>query len=118
MTDIVNVIIKFLNKTGIQINNINELNGYIIDREILLDESKIQNMKEEINIIKKYFAVSIITSLQKNAKSKQKWPLLNMVRQILKTMKFKMIPFKKSNGYDINKKKIFKRFFIVEKMNN
>ena len=53
MTDIVNVIIKFLNKTGIQINNIKELNGYIIDREILLDESKIQNMKESGEVISK-----------------------------------------------------------------
>ena len=47
-----------------------------------------------------------MTSLQTNAPGKQKWPLLNLVRQILKAIDYKMTPQRKSNGYTKRWKKI------------
>ena len=57
-----------------------------------------------------------MTCLQKDADKKQKWPLLNLVRQILKTNDYKMTPKRKSNGYDEDGKKKYLRFFLVEKI--
>ena len=57
-----------------------------------------------------------MTSLQLTAEKKQKWPLLNLVRQILKSLKYEMKPIRKSNGYTKNGKKIYVRYFFIQKM--
>ena len=46
----------------------------------------------------------------------QRWPLLNLVRQILKTNDYRMLPKRKSNGYTDDGKKKYIRFFIIKKM--
>ena len=57
----------------------------------------------------------MLTSLQTNAQKKQKWPLLNLVRQILKSNDYKMEPIRKSNGYTKDGKKKYLRFFLIKK---
>ena len=109
-------IINLLNKSGIHISSLKELDGYILEREILLHDTKLKNMEEDIKKIKEIFTVSSINCLQKNAKEKQKWPLLNLIRQTLKNINYNMSPFRKANGYDQNKKKIFIRYFKIEKI--
>jgi hypothetical protein len=109
-----NVIIQFINKIGILITNFDELHGYIIERNLLMNDYKIKDMQEDIKDIKDIFKKSNIPQLQTNIK--QKWPLLNLIRQILKNVGFKMIPFRKCDGYDINKKKKFIRYFQIEKL--
>ena len=47
----------------------------------------------------------------------QKWPLLNLVRQVLRSCHYKMTPKRVSAGYTKDGKKIFKRMFIIEKLN-
>ena len=111
-----NYIITLLHKCGININTINELDGYIIERSTLLNDDKLDSMDNEIKELRKCFTSSTVTALQKTARTKQKWPLLNMVRQLLKTLNYNMVPFRKSNGYDQNKKKIFIRYFKFEKI--
>ena len=105
-----------LKKTNIIIEDEKIINGMIIPREILLKREKYLELEEEINKIKKKFSSSRLTALQKTAKINQKWPLLNLVRQLLKVSNIKMVPKRKSNGYDETGKKLFKRFFILEKM--
>ena len=111
------VIIKFLNTTGINCDNLKDIEGMIIPREILLDNNKYIAAKNNIPILKKIFSSSYLTSLQNSAYETQKWPLLNLVRQILKTNDYKMTPKRKSNGYDEDGKKKYLRFFLVEKIN-
>lgn len=100
----------------VRINNLDDLPGTIIPRETLLSEESYHNIKENIDNFKKYFSSSTMTSLHMNAEERQKWPLINLVRQILKANNFVMIPIRKANGYDKNKKKLFKRFFKIEKI--
>ena len=57
-----------------------------------------------------------MTALQKNAGTSQKWPLLNLVRQILKTNNYLMHPIRKSNGYTKDGKKKYLRYFILKKI--
>jgi hypothetical protein len=56
-----------------------------------------------------------MTSLQKNADKSQKWPLLNLVRQILNVYDYKMDPIRKSDGYTLEGVKKYKRYFLINK---
>ena len=111
-----NNIIDILCKVGIKVETIYELDGCIVDRDNLLNEELYNNIKNDINLLKQELSSSSLTSLQKTAINNQKWPLLNLVRQLLKVSNIKMVPKRKSNGYDETGKKLFKRFFILEKM--
>ena len=96
---------------GLPFQELEEINGIIIERDILLSEEKYNSVKIKIPDLKKYLSSSCLTSLQKDANKRQKWPLLNLVRQILKIYFFKMEPIRKSNGYTKEGKKLYKRFF-------
>jgi hypothetical protein len=109
-------LLNIFKKSNIIIENDKFINGMIIPREILLVKEKYLELEKEIESIKKKFSSSRLTALQKTAKENQKWPLLNLVRQLLKASNIKMTPKRQSNGYDKNGKKKFKRFFILEKM--
>ena len=108
--------INFLNKASIVCNNINDLNGMLIPREIFMNEEKYKNIKEDIPELKKIFSSSYLTSLQETAEDKQRWPLLNLIRQLLRSCNYKLTPKRVSDGYTLDGKKKYKRMFIVEKM--
>jgi len=81
----------------------------------LLNNSKYEEVQILIPELKKKFSTSFMTSLQKNAEKNQKWPLLNLVRQILNVYNYRMIPIRKSDGYTLEGVKKFKRFFQINK---
>ena len=56
-----------------------------------------------------------MTSLQNNAEKQQKWPLLNLIRQILSVFGYKMEPIRKADGYTLEGIKKYKRFFHIFK---
>jgi len=107
----------FLNKCKIPFTHLNEIDGLLIPRETLLDLQTYDSVKDEISILKQIFNSSYLTSLQSTAEENQKWPLLNLVRQVLKSCHYKMSPKRVSAGYTKDGKKIFKRMFIIEKIN-
>lgn len=106
----------FLNKCKIVMNTYDDLDGMLIPREIFLDNTNYINVKEDIAILKQIFASSSLTALQSTAEDNQKWPLLNLVRQILRSCNYKMTPKRVSAGYTKDGKKIYKRMFIVEQV--
>ena len=106
----------FLNKCKIVMNTYKDLDGMLIPREILLDKTNYINVKEDIAILKQIFASSSLTALQSTAEDNQKWPLLNLVRQILRSCNYKMTPKRISAGYTKDGKKIYKRMFIIEQV--
>ena len=112
------IIVDILKKCHLVKESLNELNGMHVPREIFLNDIKYDELKENINQLKKYLCTSSFTSLHKNAESKQNWPLLNLVRQLLKISNYKMNPYKKSNGYTKDGKKLYRRFFVIEKIEN
>lgn len=107
---------SFLNKCKILINEFDDLNGFLLPREIFLDKDVYNSVKEDISILKQVFTSSALTSLQSNAEENQKWPLLNLVRQILRSCHYKMTPKRVSAGYTKDGKKIYKRMFIINKL--
>ena len=106
----------FLNKCKIVCSELSDLNGITIPREIFLDKELYLSVKDEIPILKQIFTSSALTGLQSNAEENQKWPLLNLVRQVLRSCNYKMTPKRISAGYTKDGKKIYKRMFIIEKI--
>ena len=104
----------FLNKCNIITNNLTELHGLTIPREIFLDKELYNSIKEDILGLKQIFTSSSLTGLQSNAQDNQKWPLLNLVRQVLRSCNYNMKPHRVSAGYTKDGKKIYKRMFIIE----
>ena len=103
---------------GLNFEILNDLDGLLIPREQLLDDKKYEEIKKHISELKKIFSSSCMTSLQKNADKIQKWPLLNLARQILSFYNYKMEPIRKSDGYTLEGVKKYKRFFQIKKNNN
>ena len=108
------VLINFLNKCGLKCNNLKDLNGIQIPREILLDMNLYNNLYESISELKEIYSSTNNTCLQSSAENKQKWPLLNLVRQILKLNNYKLMPIRLSNGYTKEGKKLYKRTFLIK----
>ena len=105
------IVNEFLNKCSIVFEDFNQLDGMLIPRDLLLSKDKYEIVKEDIDKMRELYSSGSLTSLQKTAKDNQKWPLLNLVRQILKSNNFKMDPIRKSNGYTKKEKEIPKIFY-------
>jgi hypothetical protein len=109
-------IIQFLNLCGLQIYSITALDNFIFERDLLLKQDTYEKVREIIPLSKKYFSSSYLNSLHDNAKQNQKWPLINIVRQFLSSIGYKLVPIRKANGYSKNKQKLYKRFFKIQKL--
>jgi len=106
---------KIITIVGIDFEILTELDGLFIPREQLLNDAKYTEVTKMIPELKKVFSSSFMTSLQKNAGKSQKWPLLNIVRQILSVYNYQMEPIRKSDGYTLEGVKKYKRFFHIKK---
>jgi hypothetical protein len=110
------LIIDFLNKGLIACTTLNDLNGMLLPREIFFNDLLYKELKTHIPDLKQLFSSSYLTALQAPAATIQKWPQLNLMRQVLRSCNFKLTPKRVSNGYTIDGKKKYKRMFIIEKM--
>jgi hypothetical protein len=106
-----------LHKAGINFEDEDELSEMLILRDVLLNDEKYNNMTKEIDSLKKTLSSSFLTSLQKSSIKAQKWPLLNLVRQILSCYNYSMEPIRKSDGYTLDGVKKYKRYFLIKKKN-
>jgi len=64
--------------------------------------------------LKKCYPSDKLTSLHYNATSKQKFPGVNILRQILRVQGYKMFPVVRCMGYN-QKKKMIKRSYLISK---
>lgn len=104
-----------LNRIGLHFDNTDSLIGMVVTRDIFLDKKLYKEIYNEIPILKNYLKSSSCTCLHSNAENNQRWPLLNITRQILRTYGFKMTPKRQSDGYSDDGKKKYKRFYLIEK---
>jgi hypothetical protein len=109
------VIVDFLNKAGMQCEKFEDLDGLQIPREDLLNMSNYEKAKENIPALKKLFSSSYLTSLQSSATKTQKWPLINLIRQILRYSGYNLMPKRLCDGYTSEGVKKYRRIFIIEK---
>ena len=112
------VILDFLKDSGIVDKTEESLEELYIKRDKLINIEAYENLDSSIIKLKDTFSTSSITSLQDSAKQRQKWPLLNLIRQLLKINVFVLKPFRKSAGYTASGKKKYERYFHIEKKEN
>lgn len=115
----INVINEIFLTVGIDFEKLNDKDkqeSLIVSRDFLLSEEKYKLIQEKIPDLKKYFSSSFLTSLQIDAEKKQKWPLINLIRQILKAHNYEMKPIRKSNGYTKDGKKKYIRYYLIQKI--
>jgi lipopolysaccharide export LptBFGC system permease protein LptF len=112
------MVLDILNLCGIKAISMESINNIIFERNLLLNQQTYNIVREKIPDIKNIFSSSYFNSLHKNAQNNQKWPLINLVRQILLFYGFNMLPIRKANGYSKDKKKLYKRFFFIQKIIN
>jgi hypothetical protein len=109
-------VLPIINKIcSTNIDSIKNINGMVFSREIFLNDSLYNDIIDEIKLLKDIFNTSELNCLHKNASENQRWPLLNLTRQILKCLNYKMVPIRECNGYKDGKKQ-FKRFFAIEEI--
>jgi hypothetical protein len=104
-----------LKMAGFEIDELNNIDGLVTPRESLISDDKYDEIKKLIPELKKHYSSSFMTSLQTNAETSQKWPLLNLIRQLLNVYKYKMEPIRKSDGYTLEGVKKYKRYFQIKK---
>jgi hypothetical protein len=106
---------EILSKVGINLtNNINA--SLLIKRDTLLDDTIYETIKPQLNDLKTIINSHNHTCLHKDADSSQKWPLINLVRQILHHYEYCMEPVRKcvsKNGV-----KIYTRYFLITPRKN
>jgi hypothetical protein len=109
---------KVLFLSGFCFDELENLEGQTISRDLLISYLKYEEVKKYIPELKKNFSSSFMTSLQKKAETNQRWPLLNLIRQILSVYNYHLTPIRKCDGYTKEGVKKYKRFFkIVKKIN-
>ena len=109
-------LVDFFNKGLIPCSTLSELSGMLVPREIFFNDLIYKQLKEKIPELKQLFSSSYLTALQAPAEDVQKWPQLNLMRQVLRSCHFKLTPKRVSDGYTVDGKKKYKRMFIIEKM--
>jgi hypothetical protein len=102
-----------LQKVGIFLDG--SQNEILISRDSLLSDSLYESIEPFITELKKTYSSSFLTSLHKGACGGQRWPLLNLVRQLLAVHRYHMKPVRKSDGYSLDGSKKYKRFFLIHK---
>ena len=111
------VLLDFLVKCGIACTDLETLDGHQIPREVLLDDERYKQAKACIPELKKCFSSSSLTSLQACAEDNQRWPLINIVRQVLKSSNFRLYPRRLSDGYTPAGKKKYRRIYEIQRLN-
>jgi hypothetical protein len=104
-----------LQEIGLNFESVEELNGQLIPRDFFMNNVKYFQIKDKINDLKNVFSSSSLTCLHQNASTKQKFPLLNLIRQILSVYYYDMKPIRKCDGYTKDGVKKYKRFFSIVK---
>ena len=107
-------VLYFFNTCNIICNDIKDLDGITISREILLSDSLYDKLKTDIPKLKSILSSTSFTSVHKNADLSQKWPLINLIRQLLRKYNYMLIPKRICDGYTKDGIKKYKRLFEIK----
>ena len=111
------VVVDVLNEIGVKCQHVADLDGVEISRDIFVSDIESSKFDEMVGKLKKYLSSSSLTALQTSASQSQRWPVLNLARQVLRTYRLHMVPVRKCDGRTPEGKKKFKRFFRIERQN-
>lgn len=107
------VVVGVLNAAGIEVRAFDAIDGLTIPRDTLVRPGAYTEAASVVPDLKTHFSSTHMTCLQDEAPGGQRWPLLNLVRQVLRASGYEMKPKRLSDGYDSEKRKRYKRVFVV-----
>ena len=84
-----------------------------LPRDLFLSKEKYDQVQSVIPMLKLGMSSSCLTALQSNAGKSQRWPLLNLVRQVLKHLGYRMVPKRRSVGKLNTGLKKYVRYFRI-----
>jgi hypothetical protein len=98
----------------IKVDERTDISNIILRQDTLKSNTLITDLNNKVPNLKSYYNSSKLTCLHKNSLDKQKFPAVNMFRQILKCNSFKMEPYVISKGYDkFSGKKLVERYYRI-----
>lgn len=106
---------NILSKVGIDLTNNIDV-SLLIKRDVLLDDNIYETIKPQINELKTIINSHNHTCLHRDADSIQKWPLINLVRQILHHYNYNMGPIRKCVSKNGNK--VYTRYYLISPRKN
>lgn len=114
LTPIEVILQELLSPFHITVSSISDLKYAQIDREDLLAPAIKTLFLSKVPMLKLHYNSSKLSCLHKNAIEKQKYPQINLLRQILKCNQFSLTPKVVSMGYDpTTGKKLVKRSYVL-----
>ena len=106
-------IFKILNY---DVDQLEELTSITIQRDLLKGKKITEKILELVPELREVYNSAYLTCLHDNSIYKQKFPVINLIRQILKCNFFLMTPKVVSNGYEkVTGRKLVTRIFVIEK---
>jgi hypothetical protein len=112
-------IVDILQVLGIHVKTEPDLFGVLIHRDDLLRVDIEQKLAAFIDPLKEKYKSSMLNCLHQNRESKQKFPGINLVRQILKCNGYQLTPLIFNKGYSKhNGKKLVERNFKIVRLSN
>ncbi len=113
------LLIKLLKTIINDFNDESSIENLEIDRDLLLNINTQQDFSNLIDDCKKIYKTSKLTSLHSNRDDKQRFPAVNLLRQIMKCNGYSLTPKVTSLGYCKNSgKKLVKRSYIVKSIDD
>ena len=106
---------KLMASIEIDFQQLDDLYGVEFLRDVLLSSKVIGELLKLKEPLKSVYHSDMLSCLHNNSQSKQRFPAICMIRQILKAQQLKLSPRVKSKGYDkLTGKKEVIRYFVIE----
>ena len=112
----IELLLRMFKLLNYDIEDVSELTNVTIQRDILLHKNTKQKFLDLIPEFKLVYKSSYLNCLHDNSIYKQKFPAINIMRQVLKCNYLSLTPKIVSNGYEkVTGKKKVSRIFTIEK---
>jgi hypothetical protein len=113
----IELMLELFRLIGYRVYEQNDLLDIMIMRDKLLEKTTNKILLDKVPELKKVYNTGYLSCLHDNSIYKQKWPAINLLRQILKCNFYHLTPKILSNGYDkLSGKKQVTRVFVIEKI--
>ena len=113
------LLVELFDAIDIKVKTREDLLNIILRQDTLKDRNLIEELYRKAPNLKSFYNSSKLTCLHKNSLDKQKFPAVNMYRQLLKCNNLKMEPYVVSKGYNkYSGKKIVERFYRIKELKN
>ena len=108
-------VLHLLQAAGVPVTESTALDGMVIDRNTFLRPDRYLDAAKLIPDLKRHFSSTNLTALQSDSPSTQRWPLLNLVRQVLRASGYNMKPSRTSDGYGPGRQKRYRRIYTIQR---